>query len=274
MSSAVQWLATHGVLKRRGVPLSTTISQLGLDGNLKLCLDAAHSQSYASGQKWLDLSGNGTDFFLGADDSATATDPTFHGSAGRLSRNEYFSHDGGDYFAYDAANETWMENLHKDGAVFSAAGWVWPGSLSAIAGICGTRGTVGVIGATLRITTGGALHWFVTDGGATVKSVVTASGEMPANAWCFFGVSIDETVGTNGIILFTNAGATLNNSAYGSPSAAAASNGFNIGASGGGGAPLTSNSRLGMIAAWDIALTQSDLADIFNATRGRYGVAP
>ena len=77
-----------------------------LTTNLKLCLDAGDINSYSgSGQKWLDRSGLGHDFFLGVDGSANTDDPTFNGSPGNASSNEYFSVDGGDFFRYDSTGE-------------------------------------------------------------------------------------------------------------------------------------------------------------------------
>jgi len=97
--------------------LEEIIRGLSLDTNLKLCLDAGEGDSYTSGQSWLDLAGSGYDFFLGQDGSSDSTDPTFNGVANTMTSSEYWSFDGGDYFTYDTTNETWMENLHKAGAL-------------------------------------------------------------------------------------------------------------------------------------------------------------
>lgn len=95
------------------------ISALGLTSNLKLCLDASDRASYpGSGTKWLDTSGGGYDFDFG-DGSTSSTYPTFNGTAGGLSSSEYFSLDGGDFFTYDSANESWMKSLHKSGQAVS-----------------------------------------------------------------------------------------------------------------------------------------------------------
>jgi len=97
--------------------LMAIIRDLGLTTNLKLCLDAGDPASYTSGQKWLDRSGGGYDFHLGATSGSEASDPTFNGVAGRQSDAEYFSGDGGDYFTYDSNSETWMRDFHRAGAV-------------------------------------------------------------------------------------------------------------------------------------------------------------
>jgi len=94
-----------------------------LDGVLSstiLQLDATVSASYAgSGQTWSNLiaapadgsAQTSYDFYIGADSSATSTDPTFNGTAG--SSSAYFSFDGGDYFKKASANTTFLNNLHK-----------------------------------------------------------------------------------------------------------------------------------------------------------------
>ena len=101
------------------------IVDASLTSGLQLCLDAGSASSYdGSSQKWLDLSGNGQDFFRGADGSATTDDPTFNGSAGGLSSSEYFSLDGGDFFRYDAANTAAMNGVHHNNAFSAAACFV------------------------------------------------------------------------------------------------------------------------------------------------------
>lgn len=85
------------------------LTTLGLTTNLKLTLDAGDNSSYSgSGQKWLDVSSNGYDFFRG-EDATTSNDPVFATNGGI----ENFNLNGNEWFAYDSANETWMENLHK-----------------------------------------------------------------------------------------------------------------------------------------------------------------
>ena len=66
----------------KNYPLIDYIGELSLNSNLVLCLDAGDANSYTSGQKWLDRSGNGYDFFLGTTDSVQASDPTFNGTPG------------------------------------------------------------------------------------------------------------------------------------------------------------------------------------------------
>lgn len=112
---------------------SQSITRVGITSGLKLCLDAADSSSAASStpDKWLDVSGNGYDFYRGSGTGSDAADPTFNGTVGGKSQNEYWSSDGGDYFTYDTTSETWMDNLHKDSAVWGFAGWMYVPSTAA-----------------------------------------------------------------------------------------------------------------------------------------------
>lgn len=113
MSAPIGWVAG------KNDSMIAIIEKLNLTANLKLCLDAGDINSYpGSGTKWLDTSGNGYDFDFG-DGSTSSTYPTFNGSAGGLSASEYFSFDGDDYFSYDSANETWMNELHNAGVSVS-----------------------------------------------------------------------------------------------------------------------------------------------------------
>ena len=106
--------------------LITAITTAGLTSGIQYALDAGDSNSYSgTGQSWLDTSGNEQDFFRGADGSASTDDPTFNGTAGGLSDTEYWSFDGGDFFRYDSAQETWMDNLHKNNARFAFMAWVF-----------------------------------------------------------------------------------------------------------------------------------------------------
>jgi len=249
------------------------ITGLGLSSNLKLCLDAGDSASYTSGQSWLDRSGGGYDFFRGADGSATATDPTFNGSAGGLSASEYWSFDGGDYFTYDTTNETWMENLHKSGAQFTVLMWVYPTATDNRFLYATCRATTAEIGILIRLNNRLELRVFNGIGG-TVRSADSTAGLVVTNTWQLIGVSLDSGDASTGCKLFSNGTTETFSGAYGSPSASSASYTTKIGANGAGtGAWMANDSRLAVVACWDgVALTQAQMGNVFTATRGRFGV--
>jgi hypothetical protein len=254
---------------RTGGSAMAVVRSLGLTDGLKLCLDAGDAASYASGQSWLDLSGNGYDFFRGADGSATASDPTFNGTAGRLSGGEYLSFDGGDYFTYDSANETWMHALHKDNALFSSVQWVYSASPTSNNKLWGTRGASGNTGCVLTLGTSN-LNFIVQNAGAGVLSQSTA-GLPSANAWHFVAMSLDEAAGANGLKLVLDGAVSSLTSTYSSPAAGNASFTLQIGAGGNSNAPVANNTRIAMHLMWQgVALTVEQLAALYQATRRRF----
>ena len=59
--------------------LMTSITDASLTTGLQFCLDAGVAASYTSGDKWLDLSGNGQDWQMGTSVGSDSEDPAFTG---------------------------------------------------------------------------------------------------------------------------------------------------------------------------------------------------
>ena len=251
--------------------LLSTLTTLGLTANLQICLDAGEGDSYTSGQTWLDLTANDRDFFLGADNAATASDPTFNGVADALSSAEFFSFDGGDYFTKATANDTFINSLHKDNAAFTLAFWVRPATSSIdpfFGTAANTETNVGITGFYEGLTGTAVLN--VSKGSAGYAAQLGASLGVTNGAWQFIAVSVNEA-GT--FFWQRNASAsTPASAAYTSPSAAAATNTAVIGDIGGGAFPVPSGTRIAIFMAFDAALTQWQLEQIYNKTRRRFGV--
>ncbi len=246
---------------------------LGLTTNLKLCLDAGDPASYSSGQKWLDRSGGGYDFHLGATSSSEASDPTFNGVAGRQSDAEYFSGDGGDYFTYDSNSETWMRDFHKAGAI-TALAVVYVPSDSAV-----------ILSSTL---TAGATHCFQMYYSATQNKfgffITTASGNI------FIGnaapdvtipslnfVAFSMTIGSgNAYTVFLNGTAYSGNLGAFTPSTTSAlTNPMHIGVSDDLTQTSVTGSRWMAHALWDdTALSDANLLAIYNRLKLRYSALP
>lgn len=266
--------ATHGPETYVAASLLSTLTTLGLTTNLKLCLDAGEGDSYTAGQSWLDLSGNGYDFFRGATSGATTDDPTFNGVADALSASEYWSCDGGDYFRYDTANENWMNNLHKDGALFTLAGWVYPGTAAQMAVFGTSEINVANVGCVFffNSSTGALAHYTYNGSGTgTARAAAWNSAGVVASAWQFLAVSMDEA--GNSVTLVRNAAVNVGAASFSSPSAAAATRTAEIAAAGNASNRLTAGSRMAMFAAWEgRALTAWELEQIYNKTRRRFGV--
>lgn len=249
--------------------LMNIITRQGLTSNLKLCLDSADGSSYTSGQSWADRSGNGYDFFLGADGSATATDPTFTGSADSRANSSYFALDGGDYFTYDGgANETWMNNLHKNNALFSVFMVVWLGSIG------GTQ----MLFSTHNGSNQGVLCYISSSGNWLLESRASGtnqgspslnlnlSGDQ-SGKWLIMGLTVDEAAGNTyqysiGDVEATNTGTF----SYVTPSASDAVGPMLIGAQVGPSAYLRSGGRLACLAMWEgVGLTAAQHQSLYRA---------
>lgn len=271
LSAARRWVALGGA---GGETMYESLSALGLTANLRLCLDAADFQSWpGSGQKWLDRSGGGYDFFRGADGSATTTDPTFNGSYGGLSSSEYWSFDGGDYFTYDTTNEAWMNALHKASAAFTIAAWVWgggSGSNNIFATSQGNAAQVGVVFVASTSTNSVGINVF-NGTGVTSKSISFGGAGYVANAWNFVCIRVDEAANSARILRNGSDSGALT-ATYTTPSSSASTFNAVIGAAGAGGSPLPNGSRLGSMMIWDRALSQAEMLNLFNRTRSRFGV--
>jgi hypothetical protein len=264
----------------RGANALYVARKLGLTDNLQLALDAGDTGSYSgSGQSWLDLSGNGYDFFRGATSSSEASDPTFNGTAGNLSSSEFWSFDGGDEFTYDSANETWMQNLHKAGAKYAVLTWVFvPASVGATQGVFGTNRGAQTVGTGVHLAMGsggpGSRQYFIRsiNAGRPALDFNSGSNIYSLSAWQLVGVSLDEAAGVGGSYLVNNATFTSFTGTYGSPSSGNASQTMQIGARGNASAPFASGMEMAMFCMWSTNLTQSQVVAFFNATRARFGV--
>lgn len=252
--------------------MGTALAKLGALEGAKLILDAGDGASYTSGQKWLDLSGNGYDFFLGADGAATATDPTFNGTADRKSSGEYFSFDGGDYLTYDTTNETWMQNVHKNNAKLTIALWAYHVD-TGVTSYCGTRGdTTGTGFIYARLSGVGVQAFRCFNAGVDCLTIDgTSTTQLPLNQWGMTAISIDEAAGTGSF--FMNGVQETFTSTYVGPSAGNASFTFQVGARGNANSPVSSGTRIGSFMMWEgQTLTLGQLQAIYATTRGKFGV--
>lgn len=251
------------------------ITTASLTTNLKVCLDAGALASYSgSGQPWLDLSGNGFDFNRGLTSGSEASDPTFNGSAGAVTSGEYFSLDGGDWFTYDSASESWMETLHKDNAIFTIMAMIYtPTGQTGGQRLFGNAGNnIANSGITVRNN-----RWQVFNGGGVAHDTSLDSAAN-ADAWNMVGWSINEAGGNVSFGYLNGSHNTVSSSntfdaAYTSPSAAATAFTLDIGAEGNGQAPCGSGIRFGGVAIWQgSALTKANFDTIWTAWRTRYGL--
>jgi hypothetical protein len=255
--------------------MKSAIDRLGLTSGLKLCLDASDVNSYSgAGQSWLDTSGNGYDFFRGTTSASQSTDPTFNGSAGGQSSSEYWSFDGGDFFTYDSANETWMQNLHKDGAVFSFAAWVYIATTGTPQVFICTTQYPDRIGFSFYCSSIGTARFAVDNG--TGQAYIEGTLSIPIGQWSFVGVSLTEATGAGGAVYQVNGTQETKTSTYTSPSSASASNITAIGYGTDDSAPIDyilNGGRMASLVAWEgTAISAAELLSLYNATKSKFGL--
>jgi hypothetical protein len=261
--------------------LMQIITDASLTTNLQFVLDAGDSNSYSSGQKWLDVSGNGHDFFLGENEDEATNDPTFNGTAGDLSDNEYFSFDGGDNFRYDTSNAAFMERLHKNGAKFTmlcvdfhvddSEHWVmstYNGGLS-ISGITWTDAA-----AKQRLYSNG-------DSSAPNDNALIVDNAHSTGAWNVRAITADDAAATGFFFINGNfdqdAGSDTISPTMNGTSAAAGT--FRIGSTMSGGTdspntPYPSGSRIAAFALWEgTTLTKANLDTIYAGLGPRFGLS-
>ena len=270
---AATQLAGFGAGGSSSLTMLEIVQTLGLTTNLKLCLDAGDASSFTSGQSWLDRSGNGYDWFLGAGSGGSTDDPTFNGTVGGKSKNEYFSFSGDDCFTYDTANETWMNNIHKDNARFTLLWAFLPG---------GTNGTFwvdfgnapGQAGfRAMWVSSGAELDVVVANAGANALVRTSSTLGMHTADWNIGMVSIDEAAGASGSFFMGNGKVEIFDGTYTLPNASNAVNTVQISANQGGSVQFPSGSRLTIFAAWEgVALMPGQAQSVFSVLRERFAI--
>jgi hypothetical protein len=264
------------IIRHPRMSMYDTVKRLGLAANCKLILDAGDNVSYpGSGQVWSDISGQGNNFNLGVTNVANTDDPTFSGSPGIRGSN-YFSSDGGDFCRLAGAVPSWMQNLHKDGALTTMVFWAFMPATGSMFLIGDCQGLFAQIGMTFVLSSGAGdrLRWIVCKTGGTAGLDTGSSGPVfTRSVWAMYSITISENGGASASYFGINGTYTIFNGSVTGPSASNASYVMEIMGGGNGGVPAASGSRMGSCAVWEgQALAQSDITNIFNYTRGRYGI--
>ena len=269
---------------RKRETMIDVLNRLDYTTNLKLCLDASDHNSWNGSGKWLDISGNGCDFFAGNTAASETQDPTFGGSEmGSREGNSYFTFDN-DYFQYDTSNETWMENIHKNNAQYTFTCWIYPVTLAGSQNIMGTtkgwNPQVGFQWRTYYASGDGELSFIVYYNHASGYYVYEGGGAtgghhfLTANTWQFIAISVDLTGQPfENIYCVKNGTSFTNVGVFSDLKTSSASAKMEIGSQGTGVGRLTSGARIGSICAWEGSyLTTTQINNIFEATRGWYGI--
>lgn len=256
------------------------LTSLGLTTNLKLCVDPGDILSYdGSSQTLADRSGT-QDFWLGADATVATDDPAFVGTAGAgFGTDQYFLFDGGDV-VQAKAQPAYIQELHKDSALWSAFGWVYVAttgahnlfgtSLDASGSRIGTSTTV--ISNTLEVWVGHGL-------GAPIALYVAsdATPTIATGAWHFFGCRVDEAAATAFFYLDGGyrkvSGADTFNATYLTPASGNDAATLCLGATGAVNGLLPNGARLGPAAiVQGTALAKADFDAVWDASKGRFGL--
>lgn len=242
--------------------LKQIIDALGIGTGLVLCVDAGATGSYpGTGQTWTDLSGSNNNFFLGTTSSVETQDPTFNGTAGALTANEYFSNDGGDRFR-GTATFVGANGWHQDNGTFTIIG------MGFLAGtqmrFLQTANTSGPLVDTYFAASKITLE--VTDDSGGTAFQVSATATATASAWNFIAVAQDE--GANSLFFRTNTTTQTVAGAYTSPGTNSLSGQAELFTS------SASGSRLGCVAAWGRKLTTTEIGNLYTELKKRYTTLP
>lgn len=254
------------------------MGRLGYLNSLRLCLDAGDGVSLpASSTKWLDLSGNGEDFFRGTSASAEATDPTINGTAGNLSVNEYLSFDGGDRLVYDATNPAWMQTMHKAAAIWTICAWVYGAGATqsnSIFGNAGDNSTGNRNGLYLRASGSlGNVQLQVMRNlqNNTALNQTSTLANYGVGRWNFVSCTIDEAAFLG--IWQINDQQEFFGGGYGSPVVNDAGFTMEIGARGNAFSPMDSGGRMAFVSIHTgRRLLAQEMMALFQCTRSRFGV--
>ena len=262
--------------------LQSIIADQGLTAGLKLLLEAGNSWSYSLGanaNKWMDASGGHYDFYRGLGATAEASDPTFTGTVGAQTVNEYWSFDGGDFFnavanaSLGSPPPTWINRFHQAGAQFTAIFTVYIPTLNVNYFLWGnfanTQGTN--IGSELVISSNTLLFYASRTGGANAYAV-QSTFSIAAIGWHVFGVSIDE-VNHTGTLMIDGQTMPLTPT-YSAPSAAAATYNLQIGSAGNNAGPLPAGTRMRNAAMWSRSLTATQMVKVRDALVATHDLMP
>lgn len=262
------------------LPLWDILGVAGLQANAQFCLDAGDAASWpGGGQKWLDRSAGGYDFFLGETASVEASDPAFVGAAGNLTSGTYWSWDGaGDRFRYDAAPEAFMHGWHKAGATYTFLALVYVAGAPAVA-----SALLATLDSAANVS---GVNWGV-GGGTTKQNIFVLNGSTPVlqraadaappQGWHMMAVSINAVGGAGSGFFYQDGsyaqvgGADTFNAAYSGPASSNA-NGCKIGVDAGNYYSLPAGTRLMGLVALNRATSKAELDAVWALARRRLGL--
>ena len=253
------------VLNNNSRTLLGMIHNLGLSTSLNFVLDAADTRSYdGSSQTWTDpVSAN--NFFLGADVTATATDPTFNGTAGLATEATYFSFDGGDYFT-ETTTHTFADEWHKNNGAFTIVALLYATNGASSRFIFGNTDGSGTDGIGIGFDSTEKVFVAHPPTNASTEIIGPAATALTADSWNFVALSFDEATTT---ARFHTNSVVDSVSMTASTATDANPNVLRIGATGAATFPLGSGERLAGIAGWSTAISEASVTNLYNLLKAR-----
>lgn len=245
---------------------------------LLVALDAGDLASYdGTSQTWTNLAANvGTSFHRGTGIQASNDDPTFNGTPGARTPNEYFSFDGNDLFREVTAG--WGDDGFHGAAAKVTVLAIWYGPASMTFPVLATcycvnaGDTPGVIVFRQSTTRRLALYQ---EGNNNDGAQVTTTAAFMANEWSFLATSFDANGGTTDVRHrinstveeYPNEPLNYSNDIADLPAT--------IGAFANGQSTAEAGTRLAMLAVWSRALSAADLAALHAAIKAdRFPMLP
>jgi len=222
--------------------LLAIVQRLGLDANLKLCLDAGDIVSYpGSGQQWIDRSSAANNFYLGSSGSASGDDPTFNGTAGALSPSEYFLLNGSQDFR-STADLTWADDWTQTNAKYTMAFFFQTVDIG------GAPRALGQFASMVPLVLNTELIYHADAGGSMgFSSAGAITPDLPALAI----ISGDEAGGASASFISVNGVVTTGDSVMAGGSYPGSSSVYSVGGNQGGGQRMPNNTRYWGVLAWD-----------------------
>lgn len=238
--------------------------------NLQLHLDAGDAASYpGSGQTWFDLTANHYDFFLGSSDTPTTDDPTFHGSAGGKSGNEYFSFDGGDCFRAAAAYAgSIIRTAGRRDQPFTIETYWWHANTTSDMNFFANGFAAGSNAIYYQWSATNARQQMRMLNADTLDSNDT---DVSASAWHQHAIS-GQLNGSTGIHVIDGVQDGTFAMTTGWTAGDSATNGIIAGRIGDSALRPPNGDRVAIVRIYDRALTVDELAQNFAATRGRFSI--
>lgn len=257
--------------------LITALRRIGIQPTL--CLDVGALNSWpGSGQKWLDQSGAGYDFFRGLNGTVEPdNDPAFTGTAGRQSDGEYWALDAGDVVLYDTTAESWMQSMHKPTAVWTVGGWLYcPTTLGSIkllfSNSISTNPSVDV-----RVTSSGGEDYMAllignNSGGSVVSASYLSAGALTKSAWNYVAISYRAGSPNHDVRVTVNGASTDYNTANFNNPTSLDNGSANPGALAVNASAPAGYRYRGVHVVNGLYLSTEQQREIFRRTRSKYGV--